>query len=298
MLNNSLSIVSVLLAAFVPMVALILAGLLERRRRRLHEKPPQEEKLLRPPGYSLALRLETTQDAILDTILSACLFSGLAGASALAFVGFLALPVARAWAVIPGVLLAVFVAPAVMASLRAFRRFREAQNLRLGIRGEQAVAETLHEVGDKGFRAFHDLPGGANWNIDHVVVGSRGVFLIETKARRRRASRNGKPEHVVVYDGNVLRFPSGVDTRAIPQAQRNACWLAGFLTKKTGEPVTVESVVVVPGWYVETKGHFPVKAMNATYLSGFLRGQSDKLPAAQVRRIVTALDEKCRDVEF
>lgn len=27
----------------------------------------------------------------------------------------------------------------------------------------------------------------------------------------------------------------------------------------------MESLVVLPDWYVETKGNFPVKVMNATY---------------------------------
>ena len=43
----------------------------------------------------------------------------------------------------------------------------------------------------------------------------------------------------------------------------------------------------------------PVKAMNATYLAKFLRDQSVSIrDAAQVRRIIAALDEKCRTVEF
>ncbi len=38
--------------------------------------------------------------------------------------------------------------------------------------------------------------------------------------------------------------------------------------------------------------------MNAKYLVGFLRGQPERIEAPQVKRIITALDEKCRDVEF
>jgi hypothetical protein len=40
------------------------------------------------------------------------------------------------------------------------------------------------------------------------------------------------------------------------------------------------------------------KVMNTTYLSGFLERQTEKLAPSQVRRIVTALDEKCRDLDF
>lgn len=70
--------------------------------------------------------------------------------------------------------------------------------------------------------------------------------------------------------------------------------------KLTGEPVRVEPVVVLPGWFVRItgKGNFPVKAMNANYLVRFLSGQTEIIPPAQVWRIITALDEKCRDMEF
>lgn len=47
-------------------------------------------------------------------------------------------------------------------------------------------------------------------------------FLIETKARRRRKSRNQQPEQVVVYDGKALQFPWGYDAEAVLQTERNA----------------------------------------------------------------------------
>ena len=133
-----------------------------------------------------------------------------------------------------------------------------------------------------------------------MAVGTRGVFLIETKARRRRVSRNGQAQHEVIFDGDALQFPTGKDAKAIAQAKRNAAWLSNYLTKKTGEPVRVEPLVVLPGWFVRIveKGNFPVKAMNANYLVRFLAGQSEIIQPAQVRRIIAALDEKCRDVEF
>jgi hypothetical protein len=193
-----------------------------------------------------------------------------------------------------------FVTGSVLAALRAFHLFKEAQNIRLGLRGEQAVAEALNEAADSGFRAFHDLPAADNWNIDHVAVGTRGVFLIESKARRRRGSRNGQAAHEVIYNGEALQFPTCRDAKPIEQAKRNAKWLSNYLTKKTGESVQVAPLVVLPGWFVKIseKGNFPVWVMNATFLPGYLQRQGEKIEPAQVRRIISAIDEKCRDVEF
>lgn len=290
--------VSMWLAGFLPLV--ILGAWLEFdwRRRKQTERPPQSEKLLRPPGWSLSLRLDKLQDAFLSRVLLPCGLCAMAGVSAALLGRLLAIGAPAAW--LGGTAL-VFLALATAGAIslfQAFRLFREFHNVRLGLRGEQAVAETLHEAADAGFRIFHDVPGGDNWNIDHVAVGAPGVFLIETKARRRRASRNGKPEHVVGYDGRALHFPYGDDLKAIPQAERNARWLEEYLTKRIGERVNAQAVVVIPGWYVETGGNFPVKVMNADYLKKYLRSASGKIEPAQVRRLVAALDDKCRDVEF
>ena len=98
----------------------------------------------------------------------------------------------------------------------------------------------------------------------------------------------------MVFDGKTLQFPTGRDSKPLEQAKRNAVWLSNYLNKKTGEPVRVEPLVVLPGWFVRIseKGNFPVKAMNANYLVRFLQGQPEILQPAQVRRIIAALDEK------
>ena len=294
------SVFPVLLTAFIPLIGLIAAIILDRARRKKSEKPPQTEKLLRPPGHSLALRLDKTIDAFTDGIFTACGLSAFAGVSVMVVDTLFAGHAPFSWLAVGFLVLALFVIASALAAVKSFRGFKEAQNIRLGLRGEQAVAESLGEAADSGFRAFHDLPGGDNWNIDHVAVGARGVFLIETKARRRRTSRNEQPAHEVIFDGDTLQFPNYKDARPLEQAKRNAAWLSNYLTKKTGEPVRVEPLVVLPGWFVRIveKGNFPVKAMNANYLVRFLAGQPEIIPPAQVRRIITALDEKCRDVEF
>jgi len=296
---SSLVVVGV---ALLPLGVLYLVAEFDRRRRERTEKPPQSEKLLRPPGYSLGIRLDEAFERFLHSIFGACILSAMAGPFLYSALKSKAAG-HPAWVILISILIAVpFVVAGLWRASRAFGHIKEAQNVRLGLRGEQAVAEALNEAADCGFRAFHDMQPekdqAKGWNIDHITVGPRGIFVIETKARRRRASRNGKPEHVVTYDGKALLFPSGYDTGAIPQAERNAEWLAAFLSKKTAEPVTVEPLVVLPGWYVETKGSFPVKVMNASYLANFLRGQRERISPAQVQRIIAAVDDKCRDLEF
>jgi hypothetical protein len=52
-----------------------------------------------------------------------------------------------------------------------------------GAGAETSVGETLEELSGHGFVVMHDIQtGGAN--LDHVVSGPSGVFLVETKLRR------------------------------------------------------------------------------------------------------------------
>jgi nuclease-like protein len=292
------SMVTVWLAILAPPVALFLAISLDRRQRLRTEKPPQSEKLLRPPGYSLSIRLDETFESSLNNMFAACALSAFSSAGFYAIAFLLGEKAPLLW-LTGGILFAApFVVGCAFCAVRAFRLFKEAQNIKLGLRGEQAVAEALNEA--SGFRSFHDMPAGDDWNIDHVAVGTRGVFLIESKARRRRGSRNGQQAHEVIYDGEALQFPNGRDSEPIEQAKRNAKWLSNFLTKKTGEPVEVFPLVVFPGWFVKTiaKGNLRVNVMNGRFLPGHLQRQNEKIEAAQVRRIISAIDDKCRDVEF
>lgn len=60
----------------------------------------------------------------------------------------------------------------------------------------------------------------------------------------------------------------------------------------------MQPVVVVPGWYTEALGNYPVKVMNATYLAGYLAGAKPRFTEEQLRPIIRRFDERCRDLEF
>jgi len=292
--------IAILFAAFVPLIALMAAIEFSRWRRRKIEKSPQTEKLLRPPGHSLSLKIEKISDAFTDGILTSCGLSMMAGVFLFSLLTMLPHhpPQWFVWVLILG--LFGFAGVSTSAAIRAFSNHRELQNLRLGLRGEQAVAEVLNEAAISGFRSFHDFQPESHWNIDHVAVSTRGVFLIETKACRRRGKNGEQKEHEIIYDGKFLQFPFYKTDEPINQAKNSAKWLSNFLEKKTGNSVWVEPLVIYPGWFIKNTGksNFPVAVINTNYLVKFLKGYPEKIDPAQVQRIIAALEEKCRDVEF
>jgi hypothetical protein len=66
-----------------------------------------------------------------------------------------------------------------------FRVSQDARAWRLGARGERRTAGILARLERDGFVAFHDLAvPGSPANVDHLVVGPTGVFVIDSKFYR------------------------------------------------------------------------------------------------------------------
>jgi hypothetical protein len=147
---------------------------------------------------------------------------------------------------------------------------------------------------------FHDIPaeaGGHKFNIDHVAVGTAGVFAIETKTRRKGRVPPGFEEHKVAYDGRQLIWPWGEDDFGLRNAEDRARWLTDWLNKMTGLGITAKPVLVLPGWYVVAKGIGTVTVLNQKQLAGaILRAQPGVLTGEQVDLIARQLDAVCRDV--
>lgn len=53
-----------------------------------------------------------------------------------------------------------------------------------GARAERSVGEELNELRREGFILMHDVEQAGEGNIDHIVSGPTGVYMVETKARR------------------------------------------------------------------------------------------------------------------
>lgn len=304
LLNLTTVQLAMLIGALAPGVVLVVGMWKDRRMRRLKSRSPQTERLLRPPGHSLVIRLEKADDSLLEQIILTCGIGAFAG-MAIDLTTKLWINSAPTQWKAGMTLVAVGLAAFGIRRLQAnFLLVEEMRRLRLGLRGEQAVAEALHELSAAGCRAFHDVPGqeirpsDAPWNTDHVLVGPCGVFAIETKTRLRRKGKGSQRPHEVLASGDRLNFAASYDDRAIPQARRNARDLAIWLTKRTGEPVKVDWIVVIPGYYVTADDANAGHVMNAKYLVQHLSERVDQLAGDQVRRIVALLDEKCRDVEF
>jgi hypothetical protein len=284
-----------------------------RSRAARNEKPPQSAKLLRPAGHSLHCRIDELNEKWGSAVMQSAMAGSMLGLLFSAFYPIIeALVLQRvtfdqirtqpkSYLLLSLAALIISALAWLIASLdQAFRWHREIRNCRFGLRGEQAVAEALtnREIAVAGYTIFHDVPGDGRWNIDHVAVGPGGIFVLETKTRARRKPLWDQPHNVVCYDGKRLLFPWCEDRRAVTQAQRNAEWMRKFAAGFAPQDITVHSIIVVPGWYVESQGTYSVAVMNADYLKKYLAGSKPRFAPEQLQGIVRRLEERCRDLEF
>lgn len=66
---------------------------------------------------------------------------------------------------------------------KAARLEGSAERWERGAQGEDVTAAALDDLAGRGWTTFHDVrwPGRPRANIDHIVVGPTGVFVIDTK---------------------------------------------------------------------------------------------------------------------
>jgi hypothetical protein len=117
-----------------------------------------------------------------------------------------------------------------------------------GLRGERAVADALDELAAHGYRVFHDLPdttaSGKPCNIDHVLAGPEGVFVVETKFRTRpdKASATVTPD-AILLDGKPMTPDPRIQTELCARSVERR------LKQNLGDSPRIQPVVLLPGWH-------------------------------------------------
>lgn len=177
------------------------------------------------------------------------------------------------------------------AGLKARKGFATAEQLRLGRNGERAVAQYLEWFRTKDFFVFHDVPCG-DANIDHVLIGPRGIYAIETKT----LSKPTRGECKITYDETGVRANGRLlERNPIVQAQAQARWLHNFLLESQFK-CFVQPVVVFPGWFVQApdKKSTDVWLLEPKAVDAFVERQRPTLQTDQVKAMASALSSYIR----
>ncbi len=193
----------------------------------------------------------------------------------------------------PWLFTAVAVLAVLFAIFKIVRTHKQAKQLKLGRDGERAVAEHLEWLRAHNFVVMHDIPNG-DANVDHVLIGPKGIYTIETKTLSK--PRRG-PCKVTVEDSLIRVNGRQMDRDPVVQAKAQAGWLKSFLAESQFKTV-VQPVVVIPGWFVEP---FDMKkagvwVLEIKALKAFIINQPEQYPLEEVKAMASALRSHIRSL--
>jgi len=287
------------LGIIIPLPIFLAVGviyLFKAREDRLREAP-LSNRLLRPAGYSLSQQLEDK-------------FFDLATALAVLPIGVFGVPIVvlvqayfkgaevseTSWymAGTASFLIGCFSIKRLLSLLSQIKR------LKLGYHCELEVSQHLDRAvrpEDRNYQIYHDIPF-EGFNIDHLAVTTRGVFVVETKGRSKPITESGKNWQVTLKD-NALHFPKHKETAPIEQAKRNSLSVKQWLESSTGRSVPCAAILVLPGWYINYRQRMAdLHVVNSKSLvTQFSRFSAGEISPEQFQAICYQVEQRVRDIE-
>jgi hypothetical protein len=191
------------------------------------------------------------------------------------------------------IFVAVWTVIALIASIysviKIFQLAFKLRNIKLGYEGERFIGEFLEGLSKDGHEVIHDIFDGEG-NIDHVIIGPKGIYTVETKTRMKPK----RGEISIIHNGNGISINgSPFDEKPIIQAKTQAKWLHSFIKDELEMEVYVQPVVVFPEWWVDeskSQKNPEVWVLNQNRFMGYIRNNSKQsLDSNSIRHVSHAL---------
>ncbi|RJQ84270.1 MAG: NERD domain-containing protein [Desulfobacteraceae bacterium] len=159
------------------------------------------------------------------------------------------------WGVIVGCLLCGYAFSLYKAALRRRREigwYHEAKSI-----VDRAIAPLV----PRGYIVFRDFKDD-DIAIDHLLVGPKGVFALQTLVRPANLKQGQPAVATVTYDGRALFFPQGEEHVFIEQAEKHAENISEWISKRLGLPIAARGMVALPGWQVKRTSAHGISVIN------------------------------------
>ncbi|OPZ86642.1 MAG: Nuclease-related domain protein [bacterium ADurb.Bin429] len=159
------------------------------------------------------------------------------------------------------------------------KRIRDAEG---GAWAEDIIGALLTKLPDS-YVVIHNLPF-AGGDIDHIVVGPTGLFVIDTKSHSGR---------VLIADGAVTLNGHAFEKDIVGQIHDGAKWLEEMLLVEGGIEVKPIRIIAFTRAYVEYKDKPPYKGvtlLHRSYLNRSILNHDGSCP--QIDAIVELLKRK------
>ena len=156
---------------------------------------------------------------------------------------------------------------------------KQIKSLALGRKGERIVAEIFDNFRSQGFVVFHDIVA-KNFNIDHVILTTHGIFTVETKTFSK------PPKGEITYkDEKIIAGNINTGNEIILQAESQTKWLKSMLKDSTGRDYHVMPVIVFPGWFVQPMPENLKKRiwiLNPDALNSFIKNEPIRIQESDI----------------
>jgi hypothetical protein len=124
------------------------------------------------------------------------------------------------------------------------------------------------------------------------LIGETGIYTIETKTISK--PRRGNPE--IQYDGEKIKIRGyELDRNPVIQAKAQAGWIKELVMDLTGRQISVQPVVLFPGWFCKQPKGSEVWVLSPKALPGFLENAKKVLKKEEVRALSTHLSRYVRN---
>ena len=146
----------------------------------------------------------------------------------------------------------LFTVAMLVLAVRGYVKIKKTKQVlkhyRKGLEGERLVGETLNRLSSESTFVFHDIPGN-RFNVDHIIVSTRGIFVIETKHFNREICNeffyDGSMIYRVMKDGRKFPCP-----KLLPQIDGEARFIEKEIEHRTEMKLPVVKVAILIGSYI------------------------------------------------
>lgn len=186
------------------------------------------------------------------------------------------------------------VVPYPVYRLRQIRK--ELPGLKFIQDANKVVVHYLEQLRKDGYSVFHDIEGDG-FDIDHVVVGKNGVFIVESIIYSRPAEGKAR----IYFDGASIRMDEAVHANElIEQGKAKKSWLEEMLRQSIGKHFPIRPVILFPGWYIDaTKSAYgnDLWVLNPKNLPLYIQNTSEKIKEEDYQLIAYYLSRYSRGHE-
>jgi len=170
----------------------------------------------------------------------------------------------------------------IILLFKASKAIKKIRNYKLGRDGERAVAQHLYNIvrqvskAESNMRIYHDIVDNKKgFNIDHIVLSKKGIFIFETKTYRK--SSQYERNEITVKDGKIYKNNYPIQKNIPLQVKGQEQWLQSKLEQALGKKYPIISTIIFIGWYVEDGKIDTINIINARNIQHILENQYNKV---------------------